>query len=77
MKDQINNLGFEGQVGFPGSSAGKESACNARDPGLIPESRRSTGEGIGYSWLQSPSAVILEPQKIKSASVSSFPIYLP
>ena len=29
-------------------SAGKESACNAGDPGLIPESGRSAGEGIGY-----------------------------
>ena len=29
------------------------------------------------SWLQSPSAVILEPPKIKSVIVSSFPIYLP
>ena len=29
------------------------------------------------SWLQSPSAVILEPPKIKSATVSSFSIYLP
>ena len=30
------------------------------------------------SWLQSPSAVILEPKKIKSATVSIFfPIYLP
>ena len=29
------------------------------------------------SWLQSPSTVILEPLKIKSASVSRFPIYLP
>ena len=29
------------------------------------------------SWLQPPSAVILEPPKIKSATVSSFPIYLP
>ena len=45
MKDQINNLGFEGQVGFPGSSAGKESACNARDPGLIPESGTAPGKG--------------------------------
>ena len=33
---------------FPGSSAGKESACNAGDPGMIPGSGRSTGEGIGY-----------------------------
>ena len=39
---------------FPGSSAGKEFACNAGDPGLIPGLGRSTGEGIGYplqhSW---------------------------
>ena len=36
------------QVGFPGSSAGKESACNAGDPGSIPGLERSAGEGIGY-----------------------------
>ena len=35
-------------VGFPDSSVGKESACNAGDPGLIPRSGRSPGEGIGY-----------------------------
>ena len=35
--------------GFPGSSVGKESACNAGDPGLIPGLGRSAGEGIGYS----------------------------
>ena len=29
--------------GFPDSSAGKESAYNAGDPGLIPESGRSAG----------------------------------
>ena len=34
--------------GFPGSSAGKESACNAGDPGLIPGLGRSPGEGKGY-----------------------------
>ena len=34
--------------GFPHSSVGKESACNAGDPGLIPESGRPAGEGIGY-----------------------------
>ena len=33
---------------FPGSSVGKESAYNAGDPGSIPESGRSTGEGIRY-----------------------------
>ena len=34
--------------GFLHSSVGKESVCNAGDPGSIPRSGRSTGEGIGY-----------------------------
>ena len=34
--------------GLPGSSAGIESACDARDPSSIPGSERSAGEGIGY-----------------------------
>ena len=33
---------------FPGGSDGKESACNAGDLGLIPESGRSPGEGKAY-----------------------------
>ena len=41
-------------VDFPDSSVGKESACNAGDPGSIPGLGRSPGEGIGYppqySW---------------------------
>ena len=32
---------------FPDSSVGKESACNAGDPSLIPGSGRSAGEGTG------------------------------
>ena len=35
-------------LGFPGGSAGKESACNAGDLGLIPGLGRSHGEGNGY-----------------------------
>ena len=34
--------------GFPGSSAGKESACKSGDPGLIPGLGRSNGEGKSY-----------------------------
>ena len=38
----------------PRCSAGKESACKAGDPGLIPELGSSPGEGLGYllqySW---------------------------
>ena len=40
--------------GFPHSSVGKESTCNAGDPSLITGLGKSTGEGIGYplqySW---------------------------
>ena len=35
-------------LGFPESSVGKGSSCNTGDPGLIPGSGRSPGEGIGY-----------------------------
>ena len=42
-------------LGFPDSSVGKEFTCNAGDPGSIPGSGRSAGEGIGYplqySWV--------------------------
>ena len=45
-------------MGFPHSSVGKESACNAGDLGSIPGSRRSPGEGNGnplqYSCLKNP-----------------------
>ena len=41
--------GASQQAGFPSSSAGKESTCNAGDPGLIPGLGRSPGEGIGYT----------------------------
>ena len=37
-----------GDLGFPGGSEGKESACNAGDPDIIPGSQRSPGEGNGY-----------------------------
>ena len=44
--------------GYPGSLAGKESACNAGDPGLISGFRRSPGGGHGnplqYSCLEDP-----------------------
>ena len=39
-----------GSQGFLGSSASKESACNAGDPCLIPGLGRSPGEGIGYPF---------------------------
>ena len=48
--------------GFPGSSAGKESACNTGDPSSIPGSGRSAGEGMGsplqYSWASLVSQLV-------------------
>ena len=45
-------------LGFPGGSDGKESACSAGDPGLIPGLGRSPGERNGnplqYPWLENP-----------------------
>ena len=52
-------------AGFPDSSVGKESACNAGDPGLIPVSGRSPGEGIGYplqySWASPVAQLVKNP----------------
>ena len=49
-------------VGFPGSSAGKESACKAGDPGSSPGSGRFPGEGIGhplqYSWASLVAQIV-------------------
>ena len=46
------------EEGFPSSSAGEESACNAGDPALIPGWGRAPGEGNGsplqYSCLENP-----------------------
>ena len=45
-------------LGLPGGSDGKESACNARDLGLIPGSGRSPGEenvnSLQYPCLENP-----------------------
>ena len=45
--------------GFPGGSAGKESTCNVGDPGSIPGSGRSTGEGIGYPLQYSWASLVV------------------
>ena len=51
--------------GFPGSSVGKESSCSAGDPGSIPGSGRSPGEGIGYllqySWVSLVAQLVKNP----------------
>ena len=46
--------------GFSGNSAGKESACNAGDPSLIPGSGRSAGEGRGYPLQYSWASLVTQ-----------------
>ena len=51
---------FHATWGFPGRSAGKESACNAGDLSLIPGSGRSAGEGIGYLLQYSTASLMTQ-----------------
>ena len=46
-------------MGLPGSSARKESACIAGDPGLIPELGSSPAEGIGYPLQYSWASLVV------------------
>ena len=61
--------------GFPDSSVGKESACNAGDPGLIPGLGRSAGEGIGYpllySWASLVAQLVKNPPAMRETWVQS------
>ena len=50
---------------FPDSSVGKESTCNAGDPGSIPGSGRSPGEGTGYPLKYSWASLVA--QLVKNA----------
>ena len=56
--------------GFPDSSVGKESVCNAGDPSLIPGSGRSAGEGTGYplqcSWASLVAQLVKNPLAVRS-----------
>ena len=60
-KNRIHTLVF---LGFPGSSAGKESTCNSGDLNSFPGLGRSPGEGNGYpvqySGLENYMVFILE-----------------
>ena len=62
-------------LGFPCDSAGKESACNAGDPGSIPGSDRSSGEGIGYPlqyyWASLVTQLVKNPLAIRDTCVQS------
>ena len=50
----------KGLYGLPWCLAAKESACNAGDPGSIPGSGRSPGEGIGYPLQYSWASLVAQ-----------------
>ena len=74
-KTRLNDFQFHFQnyVGFPGSSAGKESACNTGDPRSIPGLGRSPGEGIGYllqyAWASLVAQLVKNPPTMQEAWV--------
>ena len=57
------------------SSADKESACHARDPGSIPRSGRSPGEGISYplqySWASLVAQLVKNPPTMQETWIQS------
>ena len=58
-------------MGFPDSSVGKEYTCNAGDPGSIPGSGRSAGEGIDYplqySWASLWTQLVKNPPAMQES----------
>ena len=61
-------------MGFPDSSAGKESTYNAGDLGLIPGLRRFPGEGKGYplqySGLENSMGILYSPWDHKESDTT-------
>ena len=64
FKPDLTSMG-----GFPDSSIGKEPTCNAGDPGSIPGSGRSAGEGLDYplqySWASLVAQLIKNPPAMR------------
>ena len=62
-------------MGFPDSSVGKESTCNARDPGSISGLGRSPGEGIGYplqyTWASIVAQLVKDPPAMQETWIWS------
>ena len=56
-------VSFMKDLWIRGSSAGKESTYNARDPGLIPGLGRSPGEGTGYPFQYSSASLVAQMVK--------------
>ena len=59
----------------PSSSAGKESACDAGDPGSTPGSGKFPAEGIGYqlqySWASLVAQLLKNPPTMQQTWVQS------
>ena len=62
-------------LGFPESSIGPESTCNAGDPSSVPGSGISAGEGIGYplrySWAFLVAQLVKNPSAMQETWVLS------
>ena len=64
-------------MGLPGGLAGKESICNAGDPGSIPGLGSFPGEGIGYplqySWASLVAQIVKNPPAVRETWVGKIP----
>ena len=62
-------------MGFLGISANKESTCSAGDPGFIPRSVNSDGEGTGYllqySWAFLVAQLVKNSPAVQETRVQS------
>ena len=70
---EVELLGHKVVLDFPGSSACKETACNAGDSSSSPGLGSSHGEGIGYplqcSWASLMDQTVKNPPVMKKAWV--------
>ena len=64
---QCDYLSIVEPEGFPSSSVGRESTCNAGGPGSNPGLGRSAGEGIGYPLQYSWGSLVAQLVKSLSA----------
>jgi len=68
-------VSFDHQKCFPDSLVGKESYCEAGDPGSIHGLGRSAGEGIGYplqySWASHVAQLVKNPPAMQETWVQS------
>ena len=63
----LHGSNVQRKTGFPGGSAGKESACNARDTSSVPGSGRFPGEGISYPLHYPWASLVAQTVNTESA----------